>query len=129
MLPGDDGSRLPWKSLIASSWTWVLLSLFFGPLAAVATGTSSRLARTAASSVSRLITAGFLPDLPLRTPKAGGKSVASVRDSTAHFRRLHAPISDSLRLCLGPVVTGADVHGERRIERVGAAHLLPHQLL
>ena len=32
------------------------------------------------------------------------------------------------RLRLGPVVAEADVHGQRRIERVGAYHLLAHEL-
>src|SRR3954469_18842677 len=34
----------------------------------------------------------------------------------------------SLALCLGPVVAEPDVHRERRIERIGAAHLLADEL-
>src|SRR5215218_10792699 len=67
------GSRLPCRSLNASSWTYVSLSLFFGPFAANALGaTMSAAARTASNTFNLVI---FPPDsisyLPAARPSSG----------------------------------------------------------
>src|SRR5262245_10807045 len=115
MKPGVSGARFPWKSLIARSRTYVSLS--FGPFAASACGAPSTSMSPSAASTAmvRLICVSPLPSIPLSRP-------AERREPSARV------VSEWSVLRVGPGVADADLHRERRVERVRAHHLLADEV-
>src|SRR4051812_45056543 len=81
IVPGVFGSRCPWKSLIASNWTCVSLSLFFGPFAANALGaTMSAAARRATTSLNLFILSPDVDCFPPATRPQFGRLTVLHRD-------------------------------------------------
>src|SRR5438874_11984772 len=73
-----------------------------------------------------------IPGSLMRRPTAIADPLSNRRARPRHLKSRtprHVTHPRALALRVGPGIAGADVDGERRVERIRRAHLLAHELL